>query len=377
MVKNNTINYFYCMDKVIWIGFSIALFAGIITVTKKQINTSDKLLSAWLFLLAIDYGNIGITSHFYEAIIIPSSFFLFNPAFYLYSKSLTNETFKLKWIQLLHLMPYVFFELSNHYFALSFNIDVFFINDNNLWIRLLFAVSFIFSLVAYNTLSIIAVHKHRINLKNEFSNISKNKKLSWLLFIIIMYIVYVLMATILGVLGFFYNNFEGSQIFNYIATLVLTVVLGFYGIRQDEIYKRRLKNTEIYLSDERYSKSKLPKIKKEGIKIQILEYFKNKTPYFNSELSMQLLSEELRIPKHHLTEVLNTILDKNFFQFVNEYRVEAVKQKLSNINNNKFSIEAIGYDCGFSSKSSFFSVFKNITGQTPLQFKNSTLQSVE
>ena len=52
------------MDKVIWIGFSIALFAGIITVTKKQINTSDKLLSAWLFLLAIDYGNIGITSHF-------------------------------------------------------------------------------------------------------------------------------------------------------------------------------------------------------------------------------------------------------------------------------------------------------------------------
>ncbi|MCD4768619.1 MAG: helix-turn-helix domain-containing protein [Bacteroidales bacterium] len=359
------------MEIVIWVGFSIALFAGIVTVTKNQVNVSDKLLSAWLFLLAIDYGNIGITSLSYDLIIIPSSFFLFNPAFYLYSRSLTDETFKLKWVQLLHLIPYLFFELSNHYYILSFDIDLFFIKDNNLWIRLLFSLSFLVSLGAYNTLSISAVHKHRINLKNEFSTITQNQKLGWLLFIVISYIVYILIATLFGLLGFLYNDFEASRLFNYSATLAITSVLGFYGIRQDEIYKRIFKNTDPDQTEERYKKSKLTTHKKEEIKTLILKYFKEKTPYLNSELSMLIFSEELHIPKHQLTEVLNTVIGKNFFQFVNEQRVEAVKQKLSDPGNDIFSIEAIGYDCGFSSKSSFFSVFKSITGQTPLQFKSS------
>ena len=359
------------MEKVVWVGLSIALFAGILIVTKKKLSVSDKLLSAWLFLLAIDYGNIGITSFAFDYTIIPSSFFLFNPAFYLYSRSLTDERFKLRWIQLLHLVPYTFLELTNHYYILSFDRDAFFINDNNLWVRLLYGISFIASLIVYNTLSITAVHKHRINLKNEFSNIDQNLKLSWLLFIVISYIAFVFSATLLGLFGFFYNDFEASTIFNYSATLVLAFILGFYGIRQDEIYRRELGETEPDQTEERYKQSKLSTDKKEEIKTQLLAYFKEKTPYLNSELSMYLLSEELNIPKHQLTEVLNTIIGKNFFQFVNEYRVEAVKQKLTDTSNNKFSIEAIGYDCGFSSKSSFFSVFKNITGQTPLQFKSS------
>jgi len=359
------------METVIWVGFSIALFAGILTVTKKQLSVSDKLLSAWLFLLAIDYGNIGITYLSYDITIIPSSFFLFNPAFYLYSRSLTNEKFKLKLVQLLHLVPYIFFEFSNHYFALIFDVDVFFIRDNNLWIRLLYSMSFIVSLVAYNTLSISAVHKHRINLRNEFSNISQNQKLAWLLFVVISYNVYILTATALGLFGFFNNNFEVSSLFNYSATLGLTFALGFYGIRQDEIYKIKLEQAGPDPTEERYRKSKLTDDMKEEIKTRILSYFKEKAPFFNPELSMLLLSEELNIPKHQLTEVLNTIIGKNFFQFVNEYRVEAVKQKLSDRSSDKFSIEVIGYDCGFSSKSSFFSVFKNITGHTPTQFKNS------
>jgi AraC-like DNA-binding protein len=61
---------------------------------------------------------------------------------------------------------------------------------------------------------------------------------------------------------------------------------------------------------------------------------------------------------------------KNFYQFVNEYRVEAVKKMLANPRRKNISIEAIGFDCGFNSKSTFFSVFKSITGMTPAQFKD-------
>ena len=363
------------MEIIVWVGFSIALFAGILTVTKKQVNVSDKLLSAWLFLLAIDYGNIGLTSLTFNLTLIPSSFFLFNPAFYLYSRSLTNQHFKLKWLQLLHLIPYIYFEISSHYYNLSFNINDFFDIDNNLWIRLLFAISFVISLIIYNLLSIKHVHTHRINLKNEFSSIDANQRLSWLLFIVISYVIYTLVATLLGVFGFVNNDYQLSTIFNYIYALALTFVLGFYGIRQDEIYKRKTVNSDkfekIEKIEERYRKSKLTNKKKEEIKTLILIYFKENKPYINSELSMQILSEQLNIPKHQITEVLNISIGKNFFQFVNEYRIETVKQKLSDTSFNKFSIEAIAYDCGFSSKSSFFSVFKLMTGQTPLQYKNS------
>jgi AraC-like DNA-binding protein len=83
---------------------------------------------------------------------------------------------------------------------------------------------------------------------------------------------------------------------------------------------------------------------------------------------MQMLSDMLNLPKHHITEVLNGYFEKNFFQFVNGYRVEMVKSKLLDPKN-PYTHEAIGYDCGFNSKSTFFSVFKKFTGLTPVSFK--------
>jgi AraC-like DNA-binding protein len=83
-----------------------------------------------------------------------------------------------------------------------------------------------------------------------------------------------------------------------------------------------------------------------------------------------MVSKAIKVPKYQITEVLNTEIGKNFFQFANMYRIEAVKRMLSN-SNNKYSIEAIGYECGFSSKSSFFTVFKNMTGKTPVSYRQS------
>ena len=132
-------------------------------------------------------------------------------------------------------------------------------------------------------------------------------------------------------------------------------------------YYAKTTQEEVHL---RYKSSVLADRKKKDIKNKILQYFENNKPYLQSELNMDLLSAELNVPKHQLTEVLNTEIGKNFFQFVNGYRIEAVKAMLAD-NKSKYSIEAIGYECGFSSKSSFFTVFKNLTGQTPLEYKNS------
>ncbi len=105
------------------------------------------------------------------------------------------------------------------------------------------------------------------------------------------------------------------------------------------------------------------------IKNTLINFVETTEAYLNPDINMSYLSKKTNIPKHNITEVLSTELDKNFFKFINDYRVKKVKELLEKDNN--YSIEGIGYECGFSSKSSFFTVFKKITGMTPMQYKKS------
>ena len=109
--------------------------------------------------------------------------------------------------------------------------------------------------------------------------------------------------------------------------------------------------------------------KKQLIKEAVINYIETQKPYLNPEFSMSMLSEKTGFPKHQITEVLNTEIGKNFFKLINEYRIIEVKEQLKQ-NSGNFSIEGIGYDCGFNSKSSFFTVFKNFTGLTPQQYRD-------
>jgi AraC-like DNA-binding protein len=70
-----------------------------------------------------------------------------------------------------------------------------------------------------------------------------------------------------------------------------------------------------------------------------------------------------------LSQIINEYYQQNFFDFVNSYRIEAVKSKLQKPDYDAYSLLAIAYECGFGSKSSFNRIFKNITGQTPTQYK--------
>ncbi|MCK5703581.1 MAG: AraC family transcriptional regulator, partial [Cyclobacteriaceae bacterium] len=72
-----------------------------------------------------------------------------------------------------------------------------------------------------------------------------------------------------------------------------------------------------------------------------------------------------------LSEVINTKLNKTFYDFVNKYRVEEVQQKIIAGDAEKYNLLSIAFDAGFSSKSSFNSTFKKITGQTPTEFRSS------
>ena len=88
----------------------------------------------------------------------------------------------------------------------------------------------------------------------------------------------------------------------------------------------------------------------------------------NANLKSSDLAKKIHITTHQLSQLLNDNLGKNFSVFINEYRINAAKSMLNN--NSKLTLEAIGYECGFNSKSTFFTTFKKFVGTTPSQFKS-------
>ena len=89
--------------------------------------------------------------------------------------------------------------------------------------------------------------------------------------------------------------------------------------------------------------------------------------YKNPNLKSSDVAKELDLSIHQFSQLLNDNLGKSFPVFVNEYRISEAKNIL--LSNDKLTLEAIGYECGFNSKSTFYTTFKKIVGTTPAKFK--------
>ena len=90
--------------------------------------------------------------------------------------------------------------------------------------------------------------------------------------------------------------------------------------------------------------------------------------YLNTNLSLDMLSEKTQIPKHHLSQVFNIYLGKNFYQTIAMYRIDYALILLQDDRNITF--ESLAYECGFNSKTSFNKYFKEQTGSTPSDYRS-------
>ncbi|MDW3652093.1 MAG: helix-turn-helix domain-containing protein [Bacteroidia bacterium] len=93
--------------------------------------------------------------------------------------------------------------------------------------------------------------------------------------------------------------------------------------------------------------------------------------FLQPKLTLEGLAKQLHIPRHQLSQLLNDNLGKSYSLFINEYRIEYAKALL--LQEENLSIEAIAYEVGFNSKSSFYSIFKKLSGETPASFKSRQL----
>jgi len=80
---------------------------------------------------------------------------------------------------------------------------------------------------------------------------------------------------------------------------------------------------------------------------------------------------------HHLSYIINREWELNFNELLNVYRVNKAKQLLLSPTNETATMFAIAIDSGFNSESSFYTVFKKITGLSPKKFKDSIKSTSE
>jgi len=94
---------------------------------------------------------------------------------------------------------------------------------------------------------------------------------------------------------------------------------------------------------------------------------KDKKIYLKSGLSLEELSIETGIPKHHFSQLFNVYLGKTFYQYIAEYRIKEAVFRINSDEN--ITIESLAFECGFNSKTSFNKYFKKITTITPSEYR--------
>ncbi|TDO98565.1 helix-turn-helix domain-containing protein [Flavobacterium sp. 245] len=168
---------------------------------------------------------------------------------------------------------------------------------------------------------------------------------------------------------FYFLSIMGAPGATYISGAVVFSFILYLGI---SILLYRKKTDDLFLLNAKISNKKIDSAEAVIWSEKLENAMREKNLYKNPNLTLQDLSQEINISSHQLSQFLNNNLGKNFTSFVNEFRInEACKIITSN---DKLTLESVGYDVGFNSKSTFFSAFKKHTGTTPLNYQLQALQ---
>lgn len=118
----------------------------------------------------------------------------------------------------------------------------------------------------------------------------------------------------------------------------------------------------------KYKNSGLAKFEGTRIYQALLQQLEDHKIYLDPDLSLKKTADLLTTNTKYLSQVVNQYTGHNFQQFINTYRIEAVKSKIDDPEFRNLTLYGISLYCGFKNKSTFYKVFREITGLTPKAF---------
>lgn len=301
---------------------------------------------------------------------------LISPLLWLYILNLVTPDFRLKTKQIVHFLPFLGIYILFFPFVHDVGFEQFksFLSEYSL-LSTVFVWIIMFVQFAFYFRKILIVTKiHQKKIENELSNF-EGFDIDWVRYFLSVFFI----AYVLFVLLFAWAIHTGNYtFFSSMISLIFTFAiffLGYKGLFQKDIevklmpekyennYKKVFENIEIIQNEDNSDKyqSQIEKLK---------SFLEQEKPYLNSELTLTLLAEQMQMSRNNLSELINSGMNENFYNLINRYRVDKVKELMNDKKFRDYTLLAIAYDAGFASKATFNAIFKKFTGLTPSEYRN-------
>jgi putative ABC transport system permease protein len=352
----------------IFIGLTFAL---LLLFTKKVNRAANQFLALAIItvvllifrILAID---IGLSSYFITWSRLPLQFSLgLGPLIYFYVLRITRPEYKFRTKDLLHFSP-LLLELAAHALeameslktgVASYETQAF--QQLNPIIQLLAFISVCTYLYASLRLIQGFYRQMKFNGGDRYRH-----ELQWLHKLLIVFgLLWLLWIPLIAADYFYYNHQLGSNTYYplYILLAAMTIWMGAVAFLRPE--PRVLVETTSPLTPP------LPvEIRQRGIWLK--KAVQTGLYYQDPELNLGSLAEKLQMGPHELSRIINTVFKKSFNDFINDYRVGDVVQKMQDPAFDHITLLGIAFESGFNSKTTFNRTFKQITGKSPAEYKN-------
>lgn len=350
------------------IGIIISLFLSILLFTKKGKSKADVVLAIWLFFVSVHLFtyHLLVSGKFIEfpyflglEIAMP---LLHGPFLFLYTALLIGKRMR-KQVVFLHLLPTILVYLSLVNFFLLSNTEKIGVYQNNglgyVHILKIIHAAILPSGIAYIMASLYLLKKHRQNMVNQVSDLEKIN-LNWLRNLII------------GMCLIWLSILMGNDQSTFALVDLFILFIGYFGIKQVGLFTNKFEHQigqqshgQQETEKTRYEKSTLTTAMAQKVHQNLLHLMATEKLFKDPELMLASLASRLAVHPAVLSEVINTLAQQNFYDYINKLRIEEFKRIVVLPENQQFTLLALAYEVGFNAKTSFNRNFKKLTGLSP------------
>lgn len=348
-------------------GALVGLFAALVLMGRREGDSrANHVLSALMVLFSLSiiypivFEALPALSRTHAVLILEPFQFLIAPLMALYFRVLLAPTHRHRSIHLLHALPFLVFAVMSFvpvpvsgprpgHLSVPRMTEV-------LW-ALLVIQAFL-----YLVPSLRLLFRYRHSLRDHESNVA-GIDLGWLMWFAHLFLA---MSTAYAVL--LVIMLHGPKTFPVREYLSVALSVLVFAIGQRALLQKRTPVIEGLSAPERVVVSP---DEAESIKERLTRSMETEELYLNPDLRLSDLVDHLGVTRNQLSFVINKHLGKNFYDFVNEYRVRRALRLISESSYDDKKIIAIAFDAGFNSKPAFNAVFKKYTGLTPSAYRDS------
>ncbi len=346
----------------------------------KQNAKANKWLSLFAFVMGtafienyiVDFGLSESYPFFIK--IIDSLQFLLAPSLYISVLYFVHPTTKFKIRYWLHFLPFVVYAaIENFLFSGKESLatkTIFEIGETAFWVRniLPFQVLF-YIIVSYRTLI-----KHNRNLQLITASTQKID-MKWLKILLII-LVFPLLFWINDALGIFptlvnLNRFIYSISIFFLAYFAMKQTAIFPFKNEDLAEISEIINEESETNSTPNETKTLPRLNDDQIKTltaKLENLMVNEKIFLDNEINLATVAERMNISIHDTSYLINEVTGSNFYNFVNQYRVEEAKKLLTSSKTDNLNMLGIAFESGFNSKTTFNTAFKKTVGISPSEY---------